>query len=53
MFSDAAAELNDCSHDNNLMIKRPAWTAFKNVEKVGEIEGDLTAKDTTRQAWRQ
>jgi hypothetical protein len=30
------------------MIKRPAWTASKNVEKVGEIERRLTAKDTKK-----
>jgi hypothetical protein len=40
--------INNCSHDNNLMIKRPAWTAFKNVEKVGEIESRLTPKDTKK-----
>jgi hypothetical protein len=30
------------------MIKRPAWTASKNVEKVGEIEPRLTTKDTKK-----
>jgi hypothetical protein len=30
------------------MIKRPAWTASENVEKVGEIEPHLTAKDTKK-----
>jgi hypothetical protein len=30
------------------MITRPAWTASKNVEKVGEIERHLTAKDTKK-----
>src|SRR5277367_427935 len=38
--------INNCSHDNNLMIKRPAWTASENVDKVGEIERYLIAKDT-------
>ena len=26
----------NCSRHNNLTIKRPAWTASENVEKVGE-----------------
>jgi len=38
----------NCSHHNNLTIKRPAWTASENVEKVGEIERYLIAKDTKR-----
>jgi hypothetical protein len=38
----------NCSHHNNLTIKRPAWTASENVEKVGKIEQHLAAKDTKR-----
>jgi len=38
----------NCSHHNNLTIKRPAWTASENVEKVGEIEPRLTPKDTKK-----
>jgi hypothetical protein len=38
----------NCSRHNNLTIKRPAWTASENGEKVGEIEQRLTAKDTKR-----
>src|ERR1039458_4728744 len=40
--------VTNCSRHNNLTIKRPAWTASENVEKVGEIEPRLTAKDTKR-----
>ena len=40
--------VTNCSHHNNLTIKRPAWTASKNVEKVGEIEPHLTIKDTKK-----
>ena len=40
--------VTNCSRHNNLMIKRPAWTASKNVEKVGEIEPRLTTKDTKK-----
>jgi hypothetical protein len=32
----------------NVTIKRPAWTVFKSVGKVGEIERHLIAKDTKR-----
>jgi hypothetical protein len=39
--------VDNCSRHNNLMIKRPAWTASENVEKVGGIEPRL-AKDTKR-----
>jgi hypothetical protein len=38
----------NCGRHNHLTIKRPAWTAFKNVEKVGEIERHLIGKDTKR-----
>ena len=38
----------NCSRHNNLTIKRPAWTASENVDKVGEIERYLVAKDTKR-----
>jgi hypothetical protein len=38
----------NCSRHNNVTIKRPAWTASKNVEKVGDIERYLIVKDTKR-----
>jgi hypothetical protein len=40
--------VDNCSRHNNLTIKRPAWTVFKSVGKVGEIERHLIAKDTKR-----
>ena len=40
--------VTNCSRHNNLAIKRPAWTASENVEKVGEIEPRLTVKDTKK-----
>jgi hypothetical protein len=38
----------NCSYHNNLTIKRPAWRASENVEKVGEIEPRLIAKAQKR-----
>jgi hypothetical protein len=38
----------NCSHPNNLTIKRPAWTVSESVGKVGGIEPHLTAKDTKK-----
>ena len=46
--SRCGCTIDNCSRDNNLTIKRPAWTASKSVGKVGEIEPHLTAKDTKR-----
>src|SRR5208282_6662434 len=46
--SSRGCTMDNCSRDNNLTIKRPAWTASKSVGKVGEIEPHLTAKDTKR-----
>jgi len=40
--------VTNCGRHNNLTIKRPAWTASENVEKVGEIEPRLTPKDTKK-----
>jgi len=46
--SQCGCSVTNCSRHNNLTIKRPAWTASENVEKVGEIEPRLTAKDTKK-----
>jgi hypothetical protein len=46
--SQFGCSVSNCSRHNNLTIKRPAWTASENVEKVGEIEPRLTAKDTKK-----
>jgi hypothetical protein len=43
-----SCSVTSCSHYNNLTNQRPAWTAPENVEKVGEIERRLSAKDTKR-----
>jgi hypothetical protein len=40
--------IDNCSHHNNLTIKRAAWTVSESVGKVGGIEPHLTAKDTRR-----
>jgi hypothetical protein len=42
--SQFGCSVTNCSRHNNLTIKRPAWTASKNVEKVGEIETRLYRK---------
>jgi hypothetical protein len=46
--SQFSCSVVNCSHHNNLTIKRPAWTASDNVDKVGEIERNLMARDTKR-----
>jgi hypothetical protein len=46
--SRCGCSIDNWSHHNNLTIKRPAWTVFKSVGKVGEIERHLVAKDTKR-----
>jgi hypothetical protein len=46
--SRCGCSIDNCSRHNNLTIKRPAWTVFKSVGKVGEIERHLIAKDTKR-----
>jgi Putative addiction module component len=45
---ECGCSIDNCSHHNNLTIKRPAWTVFKSVGKVGEIERHLIAKDTNK-----
>jgi hypothetical protein len=43
--SRCGCTIDNCSHHNNLAIKRPAWTVSESVGKVGGIEPHLTAKD--------
>ena len=46
--SHCGCEIDNCSRHNNLTTKRPAWTVFEIVGKVGEIEWHLIPKDTKR-----
>ena len=46
--SQCGCEIDNCSRHSDLTTKRPAWTVFEIVGKVGEIEWHLIPKDTKR-----